>query len=55
MLFYVYGYLNVCLYMIGVPGAHKRQKKAPDPCTGITDDCEPRCKCQELNLGLLEE
>lgn len=34
-------YLHVCMHTMYVPGAHRGQKKAPDPSrSGVTNGCE---------------
>lgn len=49
---FMYAYIvPICL----VP--QKSEKTVGSPGTGdtITDSCEPRCKCEELNPGSLQE
>lgn len=46
------GRLNVCLLTMYMPDACLRdQKRAPDLGLELTDGCDPRCGCWELNLS----
>lgn len=50
---FMYAYIvHICL----VPTEVRKEHWLP-PGTGdtITESCEPRCKCEELNLGSLQE
>lgn len=49
-------YLHVCMHTMYVPGAHRGQKRAPDPSRcGVTNGCELSRGCWEPNLCPLQE
>lgn len=49
------GILPACLSVQCEPGPHRGQKRTLDPIElGLTDCCEPQCRCRESNPGPME-